>query len=164
MLGQEMASVARACLEYSGITKAYYREVPERFETPSVYFPDIYVSGNVFSLSSYTVTYSWKVQVFDQNSESADERVFRIMESILHSRNRIPIYGSDGVGTGEKLTIRNIGMKRVDTGVTQLELGWQVVRRCAEDIAPVIEEIHINGIFEPYPGRQAVPGDEDYIE
>ena len=107
MLETEIAALVRFMDPLN--LKTYFKELPEGFATPSVYFPPPEVSSGTHSLSAYS-------NVFSQ-----------IEKSILGRRSRIPLYDKDGKPAGKSFRIDKVGIKNIDTGVTQVTLNWKTL-------------------------------------
>lgn len=73
MLEQDLASIMSFLTIHSGNPAPYYKNVPEQFRVPAVYFPrpEIGSSGDTFS--TYALDFSLFVKFFHKTKEEAYE-------------------------------------------------------------------------------------------
>lgn len=125
MLETEIAALVRFMDPLN--LKTYFKELPEGFATPSVYFPPPEVSSGTHYLSAYSNVFSLFMKVFGKNSAESYYYASQIEKSILGRRSRIPLYDKDGKPAGKSFRIDKVGIKNIDTGVTQVTLNWKTL-------------------------------------
>ncbi len=125
MLETEIAALVRFMDPLN--LKTYFKELPEGFATPSVYFPPPEVSSGTHSLSAYSNVFSLFMKVFGKNSAESYYYASQIEKSILGRRSSIPLYDKDGKPAGKSFRIDKVGIKNIDTGVTQVTLNWKTL-------------------------------------
>lgn len=83
MLEQDLASIMRFLTIHSGNPAPYYKNVPEQFCVPAVYFPrpEIGSSGDTFS--TYALDFSLFAKFFHKTKEEAYELGYAAMNALL---------------------------------------------------------------------------------
>ncbi len=127
MLEQEIAALVRFMEPFK--LKTYFKELPEGFVTPSAYFPPPEIASAAHSLTAYCNIFSVFMKVFGKNSAESYYYASQIEKSILGRRGRIPLYDRDGTLNGKcfRIDIDKVGIKNIDTGVTQITLDWKTL-------------------------------------
>lgn len=128
MLEQELASIARFIFDNTGIQAVYYNEMPESFQTPSLYFPVPEVMTRGDTMNSYALVYSWYVKVFDKRSNTAYNKAFNVLNAIKRKRNLIPLINPDGTLAGGGIRVKDPRLSKLDTGVVQIQIDWDSIR------------------------------------
>ena len=105
--------------------KPYFRELPDGFATPSVYFPPPEVDGNQFSISTYENLFTVFIKVFGRTSMESYNLASKIVKSIQSRRKRIPLYDENGKLTGRNFRIIKLNARNIDVGVTQIQISWK---------------------------------------
>ncbi len=128
MLEQEQASIAKFILsavsEVSEVTP-YYHEIKKNFKVPSIYFPaDPEVIPTPDALDSYSLLYSWFVNVFQSTTADAFLLAKAALDAIVGQRYLIPLLHKSGAATGKGIRLKDAQIKKVDNGVYQLWLSW----------------------------------------
>lgn len=123
MLEKEIAALVRFIEPFN--LKTYFKDLPEGFATPSVYFPPPEVNSMTHSVSTYANAFSLFMKVFGKNSMEAYFYASQIEKAILRRRSRIPLYDRDGNLTGKCFRVDKVGIKNIDTGVAQITLDWK---------------------------------------
>lgn len=124
MLEQDLASIMSFLTIHSGNPAPYYKNVPEQFCVPAVYFPrpEIGSSGDTFS--TYALDFSLFVKFFHKTKEEAYELGYAAMCALLERRNRVPLIDETGKPTGKYIHVRDPTLRAVDEGAVQLEIDW----------------------------------------
>lgn len=149
MLEQELASIARFIFDNTGIQAVYYNEMPESFQTPSLYFPVPEVMTRGDTMNSYALVYSWYVKVFDKRSNTAYNKAFNALNAIKQKRNLIPLINPDGTPQQKGIRIRDPMLTKLDTGVVQLKIDWDSVREFEKSTVEKVQSIVIEGWSNP---------------
>ena len=123
MLEQEIAALVY--FMESLCVKPYFRELPDGFATPSVYFPPPEVDGNQFSISTYENLFTVFIKVFGRTSMESYNLASKIVKSIQSRRKRIPLYDENGKLTGRNFRIIKLNARNIDVGVTQIQISWK---------------------------------------
>lgn len=124
MLEQDLASIMSFLTIHSGNPAPYYKNVPEQFCVPAVYFPRPEIGSSGDTLSTYALDFSLFVKFFHKTKEEAYELGFAAMNAILERRNRIPLIDENGKPTGKHIHIRDPTLRAVDESAVQLEIDW----------------------------------------
>ncbi|MGN0332175.1 MAG: hypothetical protein ACI4D9_03975 [Lachnospiraceae bacterium] len=106
--------------------KEYFREIPENICTPSIYYPNPEISAGYDTFTSYKNSYVMYVKVIGKNTEESSGIAGEIVNSIQNSRRRIQMPDEKGKMTSKVCVIRRMDVKTIDTGITQVELEWDV--------------------------------------
>ena len=123
MLEQEIASLVHFMKPLN--LKTYFRELPNDFATPSVYFPPPEVDGNQFSVSTYENLFTVFIKIFDRTSMESFNVASKLVKAIQSRRKRIPLYDENGKLTGKNFRVIKLNARNIDTGVTQLQISWK---------------------------------------
>lgn len=140
---QETASVARFV---SGIVDDFtpiYRELPEGFKTPVVYFPVPEINTEADTFSSYAIRFTWYIKFFCADSDLAYLNGYKVLRHLQDQHNVIPFVLPDGEKEGHGFKIDDPTLKTLDSGVCQITLSWRSARRYTEDEAQKASNIKI---------------------
>ena len=122
-LSVETGSIAKLFLDNHTV-KAFYDEVPEGFERPSIYFPPITITTAGDTMSTYKDTYAWFIKIFDNKTSISYNKGVEIAELIKKNRYKVKLFNSNLTEYGKNLLIRTIEVSRIDEGVTQVYITW----------------------------------------
>lgn len=130
MLEQEIASIMRFTLDRAGSPTPYYKEVPQDFLVPAVYFPVPEIGSRGDTLSTYALEYSWFIKFFHWDTQTAHDMAFRVFTAMLSARNLVPLIDTDGRPVGKGIRLKDPSMKKIEgaSGVVQLSLAWDSPR------------------------------------
>jgi len=145
MLEQEVASIIKFTLDSAGHPAPYYNEVKENFAVPSIYFPSPEIDTGGETFSTYRLGYSWFVKVFHKTTEDAYAMALKVLLAIKGARNCVPLIATDGQNTGELLRIKDPAIKKLDSGVYQIEFGWDSRRPYNDPEYLLVQDYHIKG-------------------
>lgn len=124
MLEQEIASIIKFTLDSADNPAPYYNEVKKDFVVPSIYFPTPEIDSDGETFTTYRLGYSWFIKLFHKTTEGAYAMALKVLVALKGARNCVPIIGTDGNPTGEKLRIKDPTIKKLDSGVYQLTIMW----------------------------------------
>lgn len=147
-MNQYEASIARACLEYTGIQYFYDENVPENFMIPSLYFPTSEIDTNAVQLNGYNTKYSIYAKVFALTKREALELAEKIVQGIISNHCMLTIFNADGTkGTG-LIKLETPSARVIDEGIAQITLNYRILRKCIEtNKAPGANSIGVNKYF-----------------
>ncbi|MCX4377589.1 MAG: hypothetical protein OSJ61_15635 [Lachnospiraceae bacterium] len=147
-MNQYEASLARICLECSGISVLYEDNVPEKFVVPSLYFPaaEIFSAGS--ALNSYQTKYAVYAKVFAYTKREAGELAEKIVKGIIQRNCRFPVYNKDGTNSGTVIKLEAPASRIVDEGMAQVTLSYKIIRAFAKVRSPTVQSVGINKNFD----------------
>lgn len=143
-LEQEIAALVHFVEPY--VSKCYFRELPEGFATPSVFFPPPEVDGVEHSLSAYANEFALFMKVFDRDSIGAYAVASKIVEDIQNHRKRIPLYDEKGEITGKNFRVTKLNAKIIDVGVAQIAVEWKTLTAYDEEIYTKAKDFYYSGL------------------
>lgn len=149
MLEQDLASIMSFLTIHSGNPAPYYKNVPEQFCVPAVYFPRPEIGSSGDTLSTYALDFSLFVKFFHKTKEEAYELGFAAMNAILERRNRVPLIDETGKPTGKYIHIRDPTLRAVDESAVQLEIGWTARKPFLIEPVTMMQTYEIEGWHEP---------------
>lgn len=127
IITSETASIAKFVIENAVEgTVPYYEEMRADFAVPSVFFPSPVVISGEDTLSSYTLTYSCSLIVFDKNNDLAFANAKRIVEAIRGNKCLIPVVDADGDITGKYIRITQCDISPNDDCAKSIDLKWKI--------------------------------------
>lgn len=126
LLEQEMASIMAFIYKESGAEAAYYWDVPQHFQVPSVYFPVPEESSGGETFLTYHVDYAWYVKLFEQTSQRAYVMGRNVLREIRSRRNLVPMVDEGGSEVPNMwVRVNDPSLKSLDNGAAQLEVTWR---------------------------------------
>lgn len=125
MLEQEIASVMNFLIEATGRPKPYYRNVPEGFVVPSIFFPIPELTSSGDTMRTYKTEYSWYVKFFGKYDEDAYALGLAALNAIKSKRNLVPLIDETGSELDEGIRISDPTLRPLDDGATQLAIRWE---------------------------------------
>jgi hypothetical protein len=144
MLEQEIASLVHF-FKPMGLTE-YFGRLPQDIRTPSVFYPVPEITGNEYTLSAYSNSYSLFLQVFDRDDLSSYSIAAKMQRMIQAAKNTIPVYDEDGKPAGYHFRIKRLSVKNIDTGVTQIEITWDCAVLYDTDAAEKVQNFYYEGL------------------
>ncbi len=123
-LEQEVASIISFVLDVAGKPRPYYREVPEKFRFPAMYFPTPEITTRGETFRTYASGYAWYINIFAETTEQAHELGLAALTKLKRARNLVPLIDEAGKPTGEKLRLDDPKLRKIDSGVVQLTIEW----------------------------------------
>lgn len=127
LLEAEVASIARKMNSISAVQNIYFDEVPEGFSYPSFYFPPVEQTTKGDTLLTFAYDNVLFIKVFAKSTKAAMQMAHAITHSISREKNLIPIVNEDGTYSTDKLRLKNISFKSVETGAAQIYVRWHSV-------------------------------------
>ena len=126
-LEQSLAAVVRFIQDNSEEgTQLYFDEIPENFYVPSVYFQIPYSSGRKATLSSYCTTMTMNIWFMAHFDWDAQVVAASMRDEIMLNDCQVPIVDEDGKVTGKALRVTPPTTRKVDEGIVQLSLSFDV--------------------------------------
>lgn len=122
VIEQELASIFGYILQAAGNPTPYYRNLPQDFKVPAVYYPipEIVTSGDTFS--SYGAEYDWYIKFIHSETQEAYEMALSALTAIKEARNLIPLREQDGKMSKKGVRIKDPELRTIDDGVVQLKI------------------------------------------
>lgn len=100
---QEVGSTANFILKAVGNgVQPYYRNLPESFRYPAVYFPVPEVTTKADTFDNYRSDYSLYVTFFHSSKQEAYELALTALTAIKQKRNLVPLLDSSGKQIGKR--------------------------------------------------------------
>lgn len=124
---------------------AYFEEVPEDLETPCVFYPTPDPEAFGFSLNAYNTEFAMYVKFMDHSTLEAYEMGEKVLQAILKGRRKIPLVDENGKKTGKCFRVNTPKLKKVESGVYQMEISWERYTRYTVKEVPLAREIYMNG-------------------
>lgn len=125
---QELASIAKFILNAVGSNVyPYYRELPEDFRVPAVYFPvpDITTGNDTFD--TYRADYLWLVTFTCSNQQDAYQLGLTALTAIKKSRNLVPLLNASGNQIGKRyFRLDSPQLKAADGNTVTLKLRFTI--------------------------------------
>ena len=126
-LEQSLAAVVRFIQDNSEEgTQLYFDEIPENFYVPSVYFQIPYSAGRKATLSSYCTTMTMNIWFMAHLDWDAQVVAASMRDEIMLNDCQVPIVDEDGKATGKALRVTPPTTRKVDEGIVQLSLSFDV--------------------------------------
>lgn len=147
-MNQYESSLARVCMECSGISVLYEDNVPENFVVPSLYFPTAETSSAVGTLNSYQTKYAVYAKVFAYTKREAGELAEKIVKGIMQRNCRLPVYNKDGTDSGTVIKLEAPDSRIVDEGMAQVTLSYKIIRAFAKVRSPTVQVVGIKKNFD----------------
>lgn len=118
---QELASIFSFVLKSADNPMPYYRDIPQDFIVPSVYFPvpEITTSGDTFN--SYGAEYNWYVKFIHSTTQEAYSLALKALTAIKENRNLIPLLDKNSSKIGG-IRIKDPDLRVVDECAAQLSI------------------------------------------
>ena len=100
---QEVGSTANFILKAVGNgVHPYYRNLPESFHYPAIYFPVPEVTTKADTFDNYRSDYSLYVTFFHSSKQEAYELALTALTAIKQKRNLVPLLDSSGQQIGKR--------------------------------------------------------------
>lgn len=145
MLEKETTSIIKFVTEASDGAKPYYRNMPENFAVPSVYFPCPDVIGGNDTFSTYRADYTIFINFFHSSTELAYELALPVLHKINEARRIIPVFDKAGKNTGKFVRIKNAELKKADECAYQMQIDWICRRPYSREEAQLVQNFYLNG-------------------
>lgn len=131
-MDREYANIIKLCLQETGISKFYIKEIPKDFKVPSIFFPLPLTTHQVDTVNSYVNLSQVYIKLFDSknNTENtghitAYENAVKIADKIKNERNIIRMYNENGTLSDDYMRLTdNVDIKEIEDGV-QLTLEYR---------------------------------------
>lgn len=127
MLEAELASIAKAIVDISGIHNIEFEEVSDGFKRPSLFFPPVEQDGSTPTFDAFAFDNSLYAKVFDQSAKKATDFAAGISFGLLERRLKIPLLNEEGLETGGIVRLTSVSHKSIDSGSAQIYIRWKSV-------------------------------------
>ncbi len=116
---QELASIFSFVLKSADSPQPYYRDIPQDFTVPSVFFPvpEIATRGDTFN--TYGTEYDWYIKFFHSTTQEAYSLALKALTAIKENRNLIPLLDENGAKIGG-IRIKDPDLRIADECAVQL--------------------------------------------
>lgn len=116
---QELASIAKFILTALGSgVYPYYRELPESFRVPAVYFPTPDITMGADTLNTYRADYQWRISIICSDQQDAYRLGQTALTAIKKNRDLVPLLDAEGSQLGKRFFRLKAPELRVGTGNT----------------------------------------------
>lgn len=120
---QSFASVVRYVQEKADKTADFiYKNIPENFQVPSVYFQVPTATSRKATLSAYLTILNVDIWFLHRGDWDANAAAVQVRNSILLDNLHIPIRNEDGSLSGKCLHIEEPEVRKIDEGIVQLSI------------------------------------------
>lgn len=147
-MDQYESSLARTCLELSGISYLYEDNVPENFMVPSLYFPVPAAFPSVSALGSFRSRYTVYANVFAVSRREAGELAEKIVQGIMRKNCLLPVFEESGADSGKALKLEPPSSKVIDEGMAQVTLSYSIIRFYTRTATAKTQGVNINKNYD----------------
>lgn len=119
-------------------------EVPENFETPSMYFPGTVILDANDTNMSFALLQSLHVKLFDKDRSTALTKAQKIANSIRQARMLIPLVAPAGEDTGMWVRITSINTRGIEDHAAQISIDWTSRYLYSREEVGAIADIEFN--------------------
>ncbi len=149
-----MASIIMFIINKAGGAAPYYWNVPQSFQTPSVFFPPPEFDTGGETFLTYSVDYAWYIKLFNKTDQGAYALASTVASAIRGARNLIPLIAEDGsVVKGGLVRINDPKVKLLDGGAAQLTVTWRS-RKPYDDVLLKTDKAQVfHSNIAPKPGK-----------
>ncbi len=124
-LEQEIASIIRFVLDATGnALTPYYKQVPEDFVVPSVYFPQPVFTMRGETFATYALEYEWHIKFFASEDDEAQANAATALNAICAERLLVPLINEEGGYIGRGVRLKDPELSKADDNAYQLKLRW----------------------------------------
>lgn len=124
----------------------YFEEVPKDMITPCVFYPTPNPEGIGHSMNAYATEFAMYVKFMDKSTMRAYQLGEKVLQSIMAGRRKIPLVDENGELTGKCFRVNMPKLKKVETGVYQMEISWIRYTRFDEGTLVKAQDIFMNGL------------------
>lgn len=136
---QELASIFSFVLKSADSPQPYYRDIPQDFVVPSVYFPVPEISTGGDTFNTYGVEYDWYIKFFHSTTQEAYSLALKALTAIKENRNLIPLLDENGAKIGG-IRIKDPDLRIVDECAVQLTIRFVSRRPYIQTSGPKVQE------------------------
>ena len=122
----EESSIIRYVLDKSGVSDAYFDELPDGYAMPAVYFLPPKIKSSRETLTTYRLRHAWEIKFYHQGNRQAFKMASDVQNALESGRLLIPITDEQGKATDESLRLRKTKIKnsKKEKGAVRLKLKW----------------------------------------
>ncbi|MCM1530119.1 MAG: hypothetical protein NC093_09015 [Alistipes sp.] len=136
---QELASIFSFVLKSADSPQPYYRNIPQDFAVPSVYFPVPEISTGGDTFNTYEAEYDWYIKFFHSTTQEAYSLALKALTAIKENRNLIPLLDENGAKIGG-IRIKDPDLRIVDECAVQLTIRFVSRRPYIQTSGPKVQE------------------------
>ena len=126
--------------------KPYFEEIPMDFMVPCVFYPTPNPEAFGFSTNAYGTEFVMYVKFMARSTMDAYENGEKVLQAIMKHRRKIPLVDEKGKETGKQFQINMPKLKKIESGVYQMEISWKRYSRYEENAAVMAREFFMNGL------------------
>lgn len=132
----------------AGITtaQAYFEEVPMDMLVPCVFYPTPAQAASGFSVNAYRTEFAMYIKFIGHSTMAAYEMGQRVLQAVMENRRKVPLVDETGKRTGENFRVNMPKLKKVESGVYQMELSWNRHTRYGKKEIALARDIFMNGL------------------
>lgn len=149
---QEMASIAKFILDAVGNgVYPYYRELPEDFRVPAVYFPTPDVTMGNDTFETYRADYIWLVNFTCSNQQDAYQLGQTALTAIKKNRNLVPLIDQQGKQIGKRFfRLYNPELRSAEGNTVTLKFRFTVRKSYTDKSGSRILVYNLNTILKKH--------------
>lgn len=124
----------------------YFEEMPLDMLIPCVFYPNPAPTAAGFSVNAYMTEFSIYVKFMNHTTMAAYEMGENVLQEIMRNRRKVPLVDKEGKRTGRNLRVNMPKLKKIESGVYQMELSWNRHTRYDAKEVTLARDIFLNGL------------------
>jgi hypothetical protein len=149
MIEQQIASIARNLIDICGIEKVYLDDVPEEFETPSLYIPFPESVDNTFdSVDTFRRDYVVYINIFHNTTTQAMEVADDVCLNLYSQNLKVPIIRVNGSLDSSYLKLDKCTSSKIDNGVSQVAIQWHNVLKSLDEPIEYFDKLTVESYLK----------------
>lgn len=140
---QELASIFSFVLKSADNPQPYYRDIPQDFTVPAVYFPVPEISTDGDTFNTYGAEYDWYIKFFHSTTQEAYSLALKALTAIKENRNLIPLLDENGAKIGG-IRIKDPDLRIADECAVQLTIRFVSRRLYAKINGPKVQNFDVD--------------------
>lgn len=128
---------------------AYFKEIPENFVVPCVFYPTPEQSGAAFSTSKHATDFTMYVKFMAKDTMEAYSLASAVMKNLVENRLKVLLVDENGKPTGKRFQIKEPVIRKVDSGVYQMQVSWRRYSLYNKDAVTMAQSFFMNGKTVP---------------
>lgn len=124
----------------------YFEEMPLDMLIPCVFYPTPAPTAAGFSVNAYMTEFSIYVKFMNHTTMAAYEMGENVLQEIMRNRRKVPLVDKEGKRTGRNLRVNMPKLKKIESGVYQMELSWNRHTRYDAKEVTLARDIFLNGL------------------
>lgn len=124
----------------------YFEEVPLGMLLPCVFYPTPTPAASGFSVNAYMTEFSMYVKFMDRSTMAAYEMGESVLQALMRNRRKVLLVDENGKQTGKSFRVNMPRLKKIESGVYQMELSWNRHTRYDAKEVTLARDIFVNGL------------------